>query len=260
MRVARAAKDVGKPMVKFGGGAFARGTEIVTGEGEVAVLFRDGSSVAVIPAGKTRVLDPAQAPFLARITAPDGSLQADVYFVTTSPLRGVRFGTRKPVNDPRARVTINVQLSGEATLQIGDPPTLVLNAAANPKTLADPIAAMSAMVARYVGDAVSDALGGRGESLLDAMTAGIAARVAPALGGAIKEARAGVSLLSLDALDVGLDAATRAMLEKKAHEARTGNTMPSPGPEAARKCPGCGVQIAASWAKFCPECGATLPA
>src|SRR5436190_23856942 len=72
-------------------GPVSAGGELGCDASEVAVFWRDGRVLGALGPGR-HTLDPSSAPFLQMAVSADGSIAATIYFVTTAPLRGIRFG------------------------------------------------------------------------------------------------------------------------------------------------------------------------
>jgi membrane protease subunit (stomatin/prohibitin family) len=246
-RVVRGGEHEGRIVVRHPSRSFAAGTEIVTGQNESAALVRDGRTIVVIPPGKTRVMDAAQAPFLAPLAEPGGaSFTVDIFFVRTSPIPGVRFGAKKTILDARAHEAVPVSLTGEASVRIAEAGKFAVQVAANPSLEKDPAPALAKTLADAAPDAVEKTLAEKIGSVLDFAKPDLVVAVTERMKAAVAERRAGIELLSLHALDVSV-------------EPRIAQLLRSKHAPAGRGCPGCGVPIGAGWAKYCPECGATLP-
>jgi membrane protease subunit (stomatin/prohibitin family) len=96
---------------------------------ECAVFFRDGRVVAVLPPGRV-TLHADNLPFLAQLLGPPTGHQlfiTEIYFVKTTPVRGVRFGG--PIGDmidPLTGEQVRPRIFGEMSLAVVDPMRFVV--------------------------------------------------------------------------------------------------------------------------------------
>lgn len=169
------------------------GSELFCDAADVAVFFRDGRALGLIGPGRAP-LTGAAAPFLWMALAPDGTLNAAIYFVTVAPLPGIRFGgPMGAANDPSSP-----RIFGDATATIRDPLRVVQAVSAAPD--ADP----SATFASYVGYAVIEAARSLATSLdsssIVADSAGFARKIVDAARARL--AQMGIELVELTGFTV----------------------------------------------------------
>jgi membrane protease subunit (stomatin/prohibitin family) len=96
---------------------------------ECAVFFKDGKVVGVLGPGR-HTMQTSNIPFLGQIVDKftGGNLFiAEVFFVKTTPVRGVKFGgTLADLEDPMTSLIVSPRIFGEFAAQVVDPATFVV--------------------------------------------------------------------------------------------------------------------------------------
>jgi len=96
---------------------------------ECAVFFKDGKVVGVLGPGR-HTMQSSNIPFLGLIVDKftGGNLFiAEVFFVKTAPVRGVKFGgTLADLEDPMTSLIVSPRIFGEFAVQVVDPATFVV--------------------------------------------------------------------------------------------------------------------------------------
>jgi membrane protease subunit (stomatin/prohibitin family) len=96
---------------------------------EVAVFFRDGQVVSVLPPGR-HTLDTSNLPFLSDLVdkfTGGNVFIAEVFFVTTREITGVKFGGRiGHVEDPKSGVPVEAMVHGEFSFRVEDAEKLIV--------------------------------------------------------------------------------------------------------------------------------------
>jgi membrane protease subunit (stomatin/prohibitin family) len=110
---------------KFSGEDFYDRSQLIVGEAEEAVLFRDGLALKVFPGGR-HTLDTSNHPFLtplrSRLSNGKNAFSCKVYFVNKDHKLELKWGTDTPiqVRDPVLRITTQVQARGSYSIQVAD--------------------------------------------------------------------------------------------------------------------------------------------
>ena len=95
---------------------------------EVAVFFRDGKVVSTLGPGR-HTLDSSNLPFLSNLVdafTGGNVFVAEVFFVSTREIPGVKFGGRiGHVEDPKSGVPVETMVHGEFSFQVTDPERLI---------------------------------------------------------------------------------------------------------------------------------------
>ncbi len=96
---------------------------------EVALFFRDGKIVGLVPAGR-HTLDSSNIPFLSNLIdsfTGGNVLMAEVWFITTRELPNYKFGGRiGAVEDPKSGIPVETMVHGTYSLRATDPQKLLL--------------------------------------------------------------------------------------------------------------------------------------
>ncbi len=96
---------------------------------ECAVFFKDGQVMGVLGPGR-HTLSTQNIPFLSNLVdrfTGGNVFKAEVFFVTTRPLRGLKFGGRfDNMVDPVTQVRCNPRIFGEYAAQITDPTRFIV--------------------------------------------------------------------------------------------------------------------------------------
>ena len=111
---------------------FAEGALLSVGEEQVALWLRDGMLVATFGPG-SYPLSPSTVPALqmAVDSSAPGVIQGELYWVSTRPAYGYRFGGRcGVVRCPRTGETATPMVLGTVAFRVTDPPRLVISLAA----------------------------------------------------------------------------------------------------------------------------------
>jgi membrane protease subunit (stomatin/prohibitin family) len=110
---------------KFSGEDFYDRSQLIVGEAEEAVFFRDGLALEVFPGGRY-TLDTSNHPFLTplrnRLSNGRNAFSCKVYFVNKDHKLDLRWGTDTPiqVRDPVLRIHTGVQARGSYSIQVAD--------------------------------------------------------------------------------------------------------------------------------------------
>ncbi|HEX9794931.1 MAG TPA: SPFH domain-containing protein [Planctomycetota bacterium] len=95
---------------------------------EVAVFFRDGKVVKVVPPGR-HTLDSSNLPFLSDLIdkfTGGNVFIAEVFFVNTREHTGIKFGGRiGHVEDPKSGIPVETMVHGEFSFRVTDPEHLI---------------------------------------------------------------------------------------------------------------------------------------
>lgn len=129
--------DEHAPCAKLESESFAEEAQLVVGERDCAVFSRDGQVAGILGPGR-HTLSARIQPFLSSLVAPSGGYTASIFFVTTAPIEGVRFGG--PVSIPGAQLMV----FGTLSTRVVDPARLAANLGA----------ASVEDVGRYVGSKI----------------------------------------------------------------------------------------------------------
>jgi membrane protease subunit (stomatin/prohibitin family) len=104
-------------------------SQLTVDSDEVAVFFRDGKPVGLVPPGRT-TLESSNIPFLSNLIdsfTGGNVLMAEVFFVTTRELADFKFGGRiGSVEDPKSGVPVETMVHGTFSLRVLDPQKLLL--------------------------------------------------------------------------------------------------------------------------------------
>jgi membrane protease subunit (stomatin/prohibitin family) len=144
---------------------------------ECAVFFRDGRVVAVLPPGRV-TLHSDNLPFLGQLVGAATGHQVfitEIYFVKTTPVRGVRFGG--PIGDmidPLTGEQVRPRIFGEMSLAVVDPMRFVIaysGQAATPVNGNDDVLAwIKGLFMSGVKTALGELCENEGRSLLQAVS------------------------------------------------------------------------------------------
>ncbi len=110
---------------------FPDGAQLQVGAEEVAVLLRDGMVVTTFGPG-AHALSPTAVPALqmATDTAAPGFILGELYWVSTRPTYGDKFGGRcGEVRCPRTGATATTSVMGASVIRVADPPRFVISVA-----------------------------------------------------------------------------------------------------------------------------------
>ena len=95
-------------------------SQVTVGQDEEAVFFNEGKLVGTLPAGR-HTLDSSTIPFLGllidKITGGN-IFRAQLWFVTTHPVAGQKFGGSLTVQDPRVNQGAKVKVHGDYSMEI----------------------------------------------------------------------------------------------------------------------------------------------
>lgn len=96
---------------------------------EVAIFFRDGKPVGVVPPGR-HTLESSNLPFLSNLIdsfTGGNVLMAEVFFITLREMTDFKFGGRiGSVEDPKSGVPVETMVHGTFSLRVEDPQKLLL--------------------------------------------------------------------------------------------------------------------------------------
>ncbi len=100
------------------------GSTLVVGPAENVVVLQYGAVLGVLPPG-TYALHPQAVPMLAR-AASGPVLQAELWFVTALPVRGLRMGgALGSFHDPVTQIPCTIRMMAQYALAVTDPARLV---------------------------------------------------------------------------------------------------------------------------------------
>jgi hypothetical protein len=228
------------------------GAVIDVGPGDYAVVTSNRAVLGVVPPG-THSLHPQALPGLAQ--AAGANSQLNLWFVRTTPIRGVRLGgSLGPIVDPATGTSCAVRCSGECSLGVSDPARFIAACESAEFISPDPVFAWaSSQLLRKVTELLArPAVAPR--SLLDPELTENLVRDLP---GAMGEfAATGLRLLALDNLSISIDEGDAKKLQSKMAE--LARAKQAAGHAPAPRCGHCGT--AATGGRFCVECGAPFAA
>jgi len=117
---ARPPDRAGELVVRHEDKSFADNGQLTVDHNECAAFVRDGALVGTLGPGR-HTLSAQMFPFLGNLRDPTtAQYRAELYFVTSSPVSGMRFGGRAMLNEPSGR-TGNATIFGEYTVRVTDP-------------------------------------------------------------------------------------------------------------------------------------------
>lgn len=161
-------------------------TPLVVGDKECAVCSLNGAILGVIPPG-AHTLSPESFPFLGPSIDGSSNVNAELWFVTTSPLRGLQLGgSLGTMYDGVAQMQVSPRAFGDYSLTVVDPVRFVQASMG----MAD-VAAILASASQLVMNALKEACG---SAMADGQTSvanprlltGLMAASSPALRGALE--------------------------------------------------------------------------
>ncbi len=202
-----------------------RGTELTVAADEVALFFRDGQPRGTLPPGR-HTLETENTPFLGMLVdaATGGNaFLAELYFVTTRELPGVKFGG--PIGDlmdPQTQLVVSTTVFGEFSVRVSDPGAFVLGFVGLGKKTNDEILGwFKQLFLRTIKDAVAELIVKQGWALLQvtsgAFTEEIAAEVLKRAEAAV--AKYGLQIVNLGNFHVSIKEEDAATLKKFAKDA-----------------------------------------
>jgi len=132
MMVARADTAKNDIIFKHGDETVPLGSQLTVDADEVAVFFRDGRVVAIMPPGR-QTLHSANLPFLSNLvdTFTGGNVfKAEIYFVLSREIPNIKFGGKiGAVEDPKSGVPVVTMVHGTFSIRVVDPQALIIGLA-----------------------------------------------------------------------------------------------------------------------------------
>jgi len=110
---------------KYPGEDFVLGSQLIVGEGQIAVFVKGGKALDLFGPG-THTLSTGNIPLLDKlVNLPFGSetpFTAEIYYINTTLNMDLKWGTESPIQiiDPVYRVRINARANGQYTLRVSD--------------------------------------------------------------------------------------------------------------------------------------------
>lgn len=110
---------------KYPGEEFVLGSQLIVGEGQLAVFIKGGRALDFLGPG-THTLSTGNIPILLKlVNLPFGSktpFTAEIYYINTTLNMNLKWGTESPIQiiDPVYQVRINARANGQYTLRIED--------------------------------------------------------------------------------------------------------------------------------------------
>ncbi len=110
---------------KYPGEQFVLGTQLIVGEGQVALFVKGGQALDLFGPG-THTLSTGNIPILLKlVNIPFGNktpFTAEIYYINTILNMELKWGTESPIQivDPVYRVRINARANGQYTLRVDD--------------------------------------------------------------------------------------------------------------------------------------------
>jgi len=110
---------------KYPGEEFVLGSQLIVGEGQLAVFVKSGRALDFLGPG-THTLSTGNIPILLKlVNLPFGSktpFTAEIYYINTTLNMNLKWGTESPIQiiDPVYQVRINARANGQYTLRIED--------------------------------------------------------------------------------------------------------------------------------------------
>ncbi len=110
---------------RYPGEAFVTGSQLIVGEGQVAVFVKGGQALDYFTAG-TYTLSTANIPLLAKfINMPFGGktpFTAEIYFINKTSKLDITWGTIDPIQliDPKYHIKLRVRAFGQIGMKVAD--------------------------------------------------------------------------------------------------------------------------------------------
>ena len=110
---------------RYPGEAFTTGSQLIVGEGQVAVFVKGGQALDYFTAG-TYTLSTANIPLLSKvINMPFGGktpFTAEIYFINKTSKLDIAWGTMDPIQliDPKYNIKLRVRAFGQLGLKVAD--------------------------------------------------------------------------------------------------------------------------------------------
>lgn len=105
-----------------------RFSRVVVNADEVALFVRSGEVIAMLPPGRHRI-DAEELPMfgaLADLLSGGNSYRAELYFVASREISGLKFGGRlSDIRDPSSELIVTLRAHGEFALSVRDPAELI---------------------------------------------------------------------------------------------------------------------------------------
>ena len=128
MMIARPDDAKSQVVWKHGDPTIPMGSQLTVDSDEVAVFFRDGQVVQTLSAGR-HTLDSSNLPFLSDLVdkfTGGNVFQAEVFFVSTREIAGVKFGGRiGHVEDPKSGIPVETMVHGEFSFRVVEAQQLI---------------------------------------------------------------------------------------------------------------------------------------
>src|SRR5262249_19732688 len=122
--IARPDECKGQLVTKHPDPTIPNNAQIIVGQDEVALFYKDGAFVGRLDAGK-HVLQTENIPFLSRIvdSFTGGNLyRAEIWSVTSREIAGLKFGGRiGDLEDPKSGLAVQLMVHGEFSLKVAAP-------------------------------------------------------------------------------------------------------------------------------------------
>lgn len=114
---------------EYGSGEFRLGSQCVVRESQIAIFFRDGKALDLLPPGR-HTLSTANIPLLTGLIGlPFGSkspFRAEVYYVSQREFTSLKWGTPQPVTfRDKEFGLVRIRAHGTYTMRVADPQLLV---------------------------------------------------------------------------------------------------------------------------------------
>ncbi|MBQ9566363.1 MAG: SPFH domain-containing protein [Synergistaceae bacterium] len=142
--------------------ALGNWTQLIVGEAQEAVLFRDGQALDLFGPGRYS-LSTDNIPLLRRVmnlpTGGESPFKANVWFVNKTSVLDVKWGTQTPIllRDPEYKIALPVRAYGQFGLQISDSRKLLLKLAVNRSRLTreDLVNSFRGIILSRMGDMIA---------------------------------------------------------------------------------------------------------
>lgn len=250
LAIQRPPETRGALLCRFPNGQCPLSSSLTVDPDDCVVVTAHGGVLGVVPPGSYR-LHPQSLPFLSTAVVGGSTVQADLWFVKTVALSGVKVGGLfGKVVDPETNVACTVRGSGEYSLAVSDPARIVNACLVARYDEAEPLLAwVSQVVLRKIGDALNQIVE---VERVNVMSPELPMRLGDTVSGELGElGGSGLKFLRLGDLVISLpeddaEAIRRAQLE---------NSEPGVAPRDAR-CARCGRENEGG--RFCVECGTPI--
>ena len=229
-------------------------TPIVVGEHECVVASLDGAILGVIPTG-SHWMHPQPFPFLSRCIDPQSNIRAELWFVTTARVEGIKCGgSLGEVLDAQTEVHCSPRAIFGFSVKVTDPLRLVNGVMSQSMESDGLIEWVKAMVMKKAKETLAHYAMGGGSLLGPKLSAELSAEIPKLTDLDVCGLQiAGVGDVMMNFSQDDITALKQASVAKAAAKREA---MANAQPAAQLRCGRCGVAHAGG--RFCTSCGAPL--